>query len=447
MPSQVSGADTAGPAVKRPVPRIVFATFGSLGDLHPYIALARGLIGRGHRPEIATSPNHAQQVRAQGIGFHPVGPPVEETQEFMRAVMDPARGTRYIVRDLLMPQLRRHYQDLLEAARGADLLVSHPITYAAPLVAEKLGLRWAASVLQPMVFCSAFDPPVPPHAPGLTFVYRLGPAFNRPLLEWIKGRFGALAAPVRELRAELGLSPGGNPIFEGQFSPYLNLALFSPVLGPPQPDWPARTVATGFPFFDRLEPGQGLPVALERFLQDNPPPIVFTLGSSAVMIGDGFYEESIRAAQAVGRRAVLLAGREGWNRLPDPLPEGIIACEYAPHSLLFPRAAAVVHQGGVGTTGQAMRAGRPMLVVPFAHDQPDNAVRVTRLGIARWVPRSRYNAARAASELRRLLEDPTYARRAAQVGRQVQEEDGVSAACDALESCLPAPFGPALAAS
>jgi len=110
--------------------------------------------------------------------------------------------------------------------------------------------------------------------------------------------------------------------------------------------------------------------------------------------------------------------------------------EYAPYAALFPRAAAVVHQGGIGTTAEAMRAGRPMLVMPYAHDQPDNAARVCRLGVARVIPRHRFTAARATAELQTLLADPAYARRAAEVGERVRKEDGVGAACDALEALL-----------
>ena len=112
------------------------------------------------------------------------------------------------------------------------------------------------------------------------------------------------------------------------------------------------------------------------------------------------------------------------------------AVEYAPFSGLFPRAASVVHHGGVGTTGLAMRSGRPMLVVPFAHDQPDNAARLTRLGVARTLDPRRYTTARAAAELRLLLDDPAYAQRATEVAERVRPEDGVGAACDALEAML-----------
>ena len=112
------------------------------------------------------------------------------------------------------------------------------------------------------------------------------------------------------------------------------------------------------------------------------------------------------------------------------------AVEYAPFSELFPRAAVVIHHGGIGTTGAAMRSGRPMLVVPFSWDQPDNAERVRRLGIARAIPKRRFTAKTAAAALRRLLDDRAYSRRAAEVAHQMEQEDGVGAACDAIEALL-----------
>jgi UDP:flavonoid glycosyltransferase YjiC (YdhE family) len=152
-----------------------------------------------------------------------------------------------------------------------------------------------------------------------------------------------------------------------------------------------------------------------------------------------FYAESIAAAKLLGRRAVLLVGRDARGLPAGSLPEGSAAFAYAPFSELFPRAAAVVHQGGIGTVGQAMRAGLPMLIVPHAFDQPDYAARAARLGVARIIPRRRYAATRAASELRRLLEGPDYAAKAAEVRRRGHEEDGVGAACDALERLMGTP--------
>ncbi|HEY0723292.1 MAG TPA: nucleotide disphospho-sugar-binding domain-containing protein, partial [Pyrinomonadaceae bacterium] len=230
--------------------------------------------------------------------------------------------------------------------------------------------------------------------------------------------------------AELGLPRGEHPLFEGQFAPDLNLALFSKVMCEPQTDWPNNTVVTGFPYFDKKD-NQPPDVNLLRFLGRGPAPIVFTLGSAAVHVAGDFYRESIKAAQILRRRAVLLVGND-QNRPKERLPEDIIAVNYAPFFELLPRAAAMVHQGGVGTTGQGLRASIPMLVVPFAHDQHDNAARVERLGVARTIARDSYKAERVASELKELLGNPAYTRNAREIGSRVRSESGAALATDLI---------------
>jgi len=181
--------------------------------------------------------------------------------------------------------------------------------------------------------------------------------------------------------------------------------------------------------------GDGLSPELKRFLDAGEPPLIFTLGSSAIWVAKDFYRESIAAARALGERALLLIGHER-NRPAEPLPEGTAAFEYAPFGEVLPRARAVVHQGGVGTTGQALRAAAPALVVPFSHDQFDNGARVARLGCGRMLSRAKYNAASATRELRAILGDESYKTNALAVGRRVGAEDGTRAACDAIEEVL-----------
>jgi UDP:flavonoid glycosyltransferase YjiC (YdhE family) len=269
---------------------------------------------------------------------------------------------------------------------------------------------------------------------------KLHPLVGRALIELAKRKLGSLAAGVARLRADLGLPPGGHPLFEGQHSPTLVLALFSRVLAEPQPDWPPGTRVTGFPFYDRRDRADDdtagrLSPELRHFLDAGEPPIIFTLGSSAIWVAKDFYRESIAAARAVGRRALLLIGHER-NRPAEPLPAGVAAFEYAPYGEVLPRASVVVHQGGVGTTGQTLRSGRPALVVPFSHDQFDNGARVARIGCGRTLARGRYNAASATRELRAILGDENYEINAGEIGRRVQAEDGAAAACDALEEVL-----------
>jgi UDP:flavonoid glycosyltransferase YjiC (YdhE family) len=152
-----------------------------------------------------------------------------------------------------------------------------------------------------------------------------------------------------------------------------------------------------------------------------------------VFAAENFYHESARAALQLGRRALLLLGK---NSPPPDLPPSILAWDYLPYAAIFPRAAAVVHQGGVGTTAQALRAGRPMVVVPFAHDQFDNAARVARLGVSRTLARSRCTAKQIARALSALLGDARTAPLAVEIGARIRAERGVATACDALERAL-----------
>ncbi|HXQ73492.1 MAG TPA: nucleotide disphospho-sugar-binding domain-containing protein, partial [Pyrinomonadaceae bacterium] len=236
-----------------------------------------------------------------------------------------------------------------------------------------------------------------------------------------------------EFREELGLRDFGNPIFEGQHSPTLVLALFSKVFAKPQPDWPRQTEVTGFCFYDGRHE---LPMRrkLSRFLENGPPPIVFTLGSSAVWVARDFFSESIEAAKRLGQRAVLLIGDS--RNLPSSLPDGMMAIEYAPYESLLPRASVVVHHGGVGTTSQGLLAGVPTLIVPFAFDQSDNADRARRLGTSRTVYRNKYRAARVAKELHELLSRPEYKQKAVRVSEQLKQENGPARAADLIEQVL-----------
>jgi UDP:flavonoid glycosyltransferase YjiC (YdhE family) len=413
--------------------KILVITHGSLGDLYPYAALALGLKNRGHEVILGTCPCYRQKIEAWGLGFRPIRPDIAwlSDPEKVRYFSHPRWGLMRAGRDSLMASLRESCEDTLHAADDADVLVTMMASYATRLVAEKTGQPWVSAVHIPMGFFSTRDVPVLEVAPGLSKgLRRLGPAFWGPVF-WLGKRLSrGLARPWYQLRNELSLPPAkeGNPLADSH-SPLLVLALFSQTLAAKQTDWPPQTVQTGFPF---LETDSELPPDLLAFLDEGPPPIVFTLGSAVSMNAGTFYHDSIACAALLGQRAVLIVGK-GQRSEFKSLPPEMIAVEYAPFGKLFPRAAAVVHHGGVGTTAWAMRSGRPMLVVPFAWDQPDHAARVVRMGIGRSLPKRRYTPARAARELQRLLDDPEYSKRAAEIGQKLQEENGVETACDALE--------------
>ncbi len=413
----------------------LLTTLGSLGDLHPYIAVGIGLRARGHGVTIATSEIYRSRVEGEGLGFHPLRPDLGLAMgdpEAMRRSVHPRTGLEYIFRQLILPSLEQSFEDTLEAARGADVLVGHGIAFATPTVAEYLNKPWVSVALQPSIFLSAYDPLAIPGAALLTPFHALGTGFTRLLFQTIRSIVRRWGTPVNELRARLGLRKFRNPILDDMFSPYGTQAWFSSLLAQPQPDWPERTVVTGFPFYDKPGAGPGLSAELAAFLDAGPPPVVFTLGSAAVFHAGEFYTESLAAVRRMGCRAVLLTGPDARNLPKGGAPDSVFVAEYAPYSELLPRAAATVHQGGVGTTAQALRSGRPMLVTPLSHDQPDNAMRAARLGVARVLPRGQYRADRVARELRVLLSGG-YTDTAARTGLALAREDGVRAACDGLE--------------
>jgi UDP:flavonoid glycosyltransferase YjiC (YdhE family) len=424
--------------------RIVLSTFGSFGDIHPYIAIALELKARGHSVVIATSEVYREKMDALGIELHRVRPDLpsyDEPDELSRLsleLMKPRGGTEKVIQ-LLTPNLREVYEDLDAVVAGADLLLTHPLPLVGPIIAQKRGLRWVSSVLAPISFFSAYDPPVLAQMPALHHLQRRSVVLSRLLYRIASYRLEELMKPVYRLRAEVGLPRGAQPLLAGQHSPALVLALFSSVLARPQPDWPPNTRVTGFAFYDRRDffGETEMQQQLEEFLDAGPRPIVFTLGSSAFWVAKDFYRDSIKAAQALGQRALLLIGHV--RNLPTgSLPEGVAAFEYAPFSQVLPRALAIVHQGGVGTTGQGLRSGRPVLVVPHAHDQFDNAARVVRLGCGRMIARPRYNARNATRQLEAILANQDYFTNAADVARQVQNENGARAAVDAIEAVLTA---------
>ncbi len=417
--------------------RIVLSNIGTLGDIHPLVAIALELKRRGHTPVMALPNVYRPKIEPLGLEFHALRPDIDPTDTRLVAmVYDVKKGTETGLREFLFPSLRETYQDLLNAATKpvrADLMLLGELNYAGPLVAEITGIPWASYVLAPFSFFSAFDPPVLPPYPRLARADSALPGMGRAIRRVARFVSRKWPEPIFELRRELGLPRGANPIFDAKHSPHLVLALFSRVLGTEQKDWPPNNLIAGFCFYDSDAGNAALPAELEEFLAAGPPPVVFTLGSAAVLAAGNFYEVSAHAATQIGIRAVLLIGDDPRNRPPQPLPAAICVMQYAPYTALFPRASMVVHQGGVGTVAQCLRAGKPMLIMPYSHDQPDNARRMKRLGVARVIQRDDYTPAGVAAKVKAMLAGTNYQQQAQSAMQQLNREDGVKTACNALE--------------
>jgi UDP:flavonoid glycosyltransferase YjiC (YdhE family) len=413
---------------------IVIATVGSLGDLFPFLAIGAQLRARGHRVTVATHATHQGPIEQAGLAFADASgmPEPQDRAAFTAHAFHRWRGPRFVVHDVAALDVRASYAKLAPLCAEADVLITTTLAFAGQILGEQLSaggrLRWLSAVLAPAGFLSACDPPATGIALLDGFVrgsprrwHALQRVAERVTLPW--------TAPVRAFRRELGLpaqSSLGDPFYRGQHAPQGVLALFAPLLGRPQPDWPTPVHLTGFARY--TQPATLAP-ALQAFLDVGPPPLVFTLGSTAVHINADFLRESLAAAVRLGQRAVLLTGSQQMRaQLPGELPPGVHAADYAPHAALFARASVIVHHGGVGTSAEALHAGKPMLVVPHGFDQPDNAARLQRLGVARVLPAHRYHCAGASADLRALLEQPAHAEAASCAARALRGIDGAYAA-------------------
>lgn len=434
-----------GMGVHRPSLRIVLATFGSPGDVRPFLAIGTELQTRGHEVVVATSPFYRETVTAAGFAFAPVRPdrqPGQQDPDFFVRLLRERRSPNAIFREMFLPSLRDSVRDMLAVVRESDGVVAHPLAASARLAAEAEAKPWVSAVMQPMGFLSVHEPPIVGPVWTAALLRAAGPGVTRRALGLARRLTDAWAAEWRQLRGELGLPPSAaHPLWDGQHAPRRSLGLFPRILGTPQPDWPPQARVTGFPFF--TEPDESLDAKLETFLAAGPPPLVFTLGTTAVNEPGRFYDDSAAAVQELGCRAVLVAG--DTPHAPCLASETIHVVRYASHRLLFPAAAAVVHQGGIGTLAEALRAGKPMVIAPYAHDQGDNAWRASRIGVARVLPRRRYRAG-ITRELAGVLGDGRMRGAAAIAARKSAGEHGAATAAtlivEALEASLVSRFTP-----
>lgn len=393
---------------------------------------------------LAVPESHVALVRSFGLNAEPVMPDFDAVRiklglteaEAVRALID---DVDFLIRKVLLTTLAESTQALDDIADGAVAIVGALISLPGPIVAEKRGIPFIPTILSPMLTLSAWDAPAGPGFGMLAKppVGRLRYAWNRGCLAIIHMEMRRrYAKQINRVRACHGLPPAkSSPIFSIDRDPPLWLGLYSPLMGGIQEDFPTNLVLTGFPNFDGAQKLSGeFDDEIDSFLNEGAPPIIFTLGSFATAAAGGFYNDSLTAASELGMRALLLTGKNEIGCGPNAL-----ACSFVPHSKVFPKAAVIVHHGGIGSAGQALKAGIPQLVVPMNGDQFDNAARIVRLGVGRVLPVKHYNPDSARSALEEIMNDPAMASRAAEVGNRVRTERGAKVAADALAKLLLTP--------
>ena len=383
--------------------RVLIAAFGSVGDVHPLLGIGRALAARGHSVVICANPVFESLVERCGLAFRAVG----SKKDYLDALGDPALWSpRTSLRTLWTAMARemRPLFDLVAREAGGDTVAIGSLwAFGARLAQEKLGLPYLSAQVSPSTLLSAALPPVHPRF-GLPRAMPV--TVNAACIRLIE--FAVLdrifGPALNGLRRELGLAPVDRIMSRWMHSPQGVLGLFPDWFAPRQDDWPGAFCSCGFPLFDGadLEP-ETLDGGLCEFLQNGPPPVVVTPGSTALH-GPGFFRAAVQALQAMGHRAVLL----GADALAlGELPASMLVRRYVPISLLLPHGAALLHHAGIGTSALGLAAGVPQVVTPFAHDQFDNAARLQRLGVGATVARPSPVALEQA--LTRVLGDPAIA--------------------------------------
>ncbi|HSU65309.1 MAG TPA: nucleotide disphospho-sugar-binding domain-containing protein [Tepidisphaeraceae bacterium] len=378
--------------------RVLLIALGSHGDVHPFVGIGQTLRARGHDVRVVANPYFERVIDEAGLAFVPIG----TSEEYQHLAMDPALwrrldGTRTVLASL-GKTLRPVYEAIADnSVRGDTVVAASTLAFGARVAQDHLGIPTATVHLQPSVFISALRPPT---LPG-TFMPAWLPVWMRRMqIRLIDRMADSMILPsLNSFRRELGLAPVRRALTRYMHSPQRVIGLFPDWFAPPAPDWPAQTRLTGFPLFDESET-ERLSEELLRFLEAGDPPMAFTPGS-AMWSGHQFLAEAARSCERLGRRGLLLTRHAG--HLPASLPPGVLHVGYAPFSALLPRCAALVHHGGIGTSAQALASGIPQLVVPHAHDQPDNADRLQRLGVARIIQPRQFRSARVAHALCELL--------------------------------------------
>ncbi len=413
---------------------ILLMPVGSHGDVHPFVALGQALQARGHVATLITSAYFESLAKKAGLPFVGIG-----TAADFQASLDhpdiwhPTRGFRAVAEWGVLPWMRIAYQMVAERyVPGKTAVVTSGLGFGPRIAHDKLGVPLATIHLQPSMLYSKH---CPPHLALSVARPWLFPRTIRRFVFWLGYRFAVdpvVAPQTNAFRADLGLPPVRHIMDRWIHSPQCVICFFPEWFAPPQADWPPHVIQTSFPLFD--ESGLAdLPRDVDEFLNAGEPPIVFTPGS-AMKQGQAFFAAAVEACVKLGRRGLLLTRFS--EQVPSSLPDGVRHFEYVPFSQVFPRAAAVVHHGGIGTTAQALAAAAPQLVMYMAHDQPDNAAHVLRLGVGRPISPKAFRGPSVARALGELLDSSEVPKRCRAVAAMLEGADPLGKACRAIEALV-----------
>ncbi len=398
--------------------KICILTFGTRGDVQPYVALGLGLKASGHEVTLATLAEYKALVSEYGLQHDTLrGDFLKAAQTAESKSALEGRGNPLKLFRQYIKMARETLEDEWASAQKAEVLVYNSAALGGYHIAEKLGIPAFASFPVPLYsptreFPSPFFP-VRNLGPFNKLSHRLfaaiGPAmYRRPISDW--------------RRDVLGLPPAaGEDKLRGK--PVIKLYAYSQTVLPRPIDWDESSVVTGYWFLDAPVDWQPDP-ALVKFLQTGSPPVYVGFGSMFMHGGARKTDIVLNALRLAGQRGVLATG---WGGLTaDNTPDDVYVVEAVPHDWLLPQVAAVVHHGGAGTTGASLRAGKPTVICPHLGDQPFWGRRIAALGVGPSpISQRQLTAERLADAIKTAVSDQGISRRAAALGAAIRAEDGV----------------------
>jgi vancomycin aglycone glucosyltransferase len=403
--------------------RAVLATAGGRGDVEPMQALGVRLVQAGHDVLLTASPDFEESSRELGVPFRGIGSNAQAAiSEHVAALGGRPVALLRVMRELFEEEIGRHFDALMDAGRGADVIVCAALETAAASVAEALGVPYRYVLYAPVALRSRR------HAPWILPWQHLPGWANRLLWAATAAAHDRLFLPrVNLLRRRLRLAPvrhalryvfGSRPFLAADES-----------LAPVPPDARRDVVRTGA---WRLPARGELPDEVGEFIDAGGPPVYVGFGSMVQHDPGRTVALVAEAARLAGRRIVMSAG---WSDLDEcTLPNGCLGVRSAPHALLFTKMAAAVHHGGAGTTAAAARAGVPQVIVPHMFDQFYWGERVRELGLGPApVPARRLTAGRLAEAIRVAVSDEEMRERAREAAEALSRVDGAARAARVLE--------------
>jgi rhamnosyltransferase subunit B len=426
------------------VARIVFTSAGFWGDVTPYVPIANALVERGHDVVYAVPPDFDALLAGErfrladsGSTFSPQDVLRDDEQlhllEHRAMAMSGAVLARYWAKRYVVDELDQIVTALTRVLDGADLMVTHPtMGTVSSIAADVAGVPWVTGHLFPMMV------PTRERPPG---AMRMPRALNRALWAGTTMATSLMMGDrdINRFRTERGLPRIRANMLLAGMSTRCTMVLTSPLYFPPPADWPSHIEVTGFTVW----PGPaGQPVApeVEAFLDAGDAPVLVTLGTSAASVARKTFETVAVRLDDMGLRGLFLVGDIG--DIPRSLEGRPGVFRFAPLHAVLPRCRAIVQSGSHGTNAAALHAGVPSVTIPLIFDQVWHGQRLEELGLGVMVKGRSRKAERVWDALRAVTEDERYTERARAFAARLAEEDGVAAACDAIERALAPPLPP-----